>query len=134
VHMFETRTLPEQMDARAPDGSEVRLLLNIPGRGGMAPFRLHPNEVSKAVTHLTVEEVWYVVGGRGTLWRDSEGTSRCDDLQPGCCVTIPLGTRFQFRAAADSALDIIGVTMPPWPTDREEAVRTKDYWEPNVPA
>jgi hypothetical protein len=36
MRMLETRVLPEQMDARAPDGSGVRLLLGVPGRGGMA--------------------------------------------------------------------------------------------------
>ena len=130
---FETKDLPAAMDARAPDGSEVRVLLNIPGRGGMAHFRLHPGQVSKLVTHRTVEEIWYVVDGRGELWRRLEDKSECVELKAGRCVAVPLGTHFQFRAAQDSGLDIIGVTMPPWPTDREEAVRTTDHWSPNVP-
>ena len=65
---FETRMLPIQPDAIAPDGSAVRLLLELRG-GGMAHFELGPHQVSKAVTHRTVEEIWYFVSGQGQMWR-----------------------------------------------------------------
>ena len=38
---FETRLLPVDHDAVAPDGSEVRILLGLKG-GGMAHFSLGP--------------------------------------------------------------------------------------------
>ena len=135
---FETKQLPAERDAIAPDGSEVRLLLQIPERGSMAHFRLAPGQVSKRVTHRSVDEIWYILRGRGQLWRWSfGGEENTVDLEPGACVTIPVGTHFQFRADLSSDLDILGVTMPPWPTDREEAVRTEDHWSPTsteVPA
>ena len=62
---FSTRVLPTQRDAVAPDGSDVRLLPRLK-EGGMIHFELAPNRVSKAVTHRTVEEIWYFVGGRGS--------------------------------------------------------------------
>jgi mannose-6-phosphate isomerase-like protein (cupin superfamily) len=52
-------------------------------------------------------------------------------LLGGVCLTIPLGTRFQFRSVGDSALSAIGVTMPPWPGDGE-AVEVRGPWQPAV--
>lgn len=53
------------------------------------------------------------------------------DLHPGVCLTIPLGTHFQFRSLSDGPLAAIGVTMPPWPGDGE-AVRVSGNWEPTL--
>jgi hypothetical protein len=39
---------------------------------------------------------------------------------PGICVTIPAGTRFQFRTLGDAPLAAFGVTMPPWPDEGEK--------------
>lgn len=131
--VFETKKLPVATDAVAPDGSEVRILLGIRERGSMAHFRLGAGQVSKRVTHRTVDEIWYILGGKGQLWRwQFGGTEDIVDLEPGVCVTIPVGTHFQFRADPSDRLDILGVTMPPWPIDREEAVRTEDHWPPHL--
>lgn len=130
---FQTKPLAETKDDIAPDGSEVRVLLRIPQRASMAHFRLQPGQISKCVTHRTVDEIWYVLSGKGQLWRwqfggeDKEG--REVDLDPGICVTIPVGTHFQFRAGGSVPLDILGVTMPEWPLDREEAIRSDDHWQ-----
>jgi len=48
----------------APDGSDVRVLLGLAG-GGMAEFELGAGKVSAAVTHRTIDEIWYVLEGRG---------------------------------------------------------------------
>jgi mannose-6-phosphate isomerase-like protein (cupin superfamily) len=132
--IFEEKKLPALPDTKAPDGSEVRVLLNVSGRGGMAHFRLQPGQVSRLVTHRTVDEIWYVLRGKGQLvrWRLGMKEPEPVDLEADVCVTIPVGTHFQFRADASTQLDILGVTMPPWPQDREEAVRTVDHWPPNV--
>ena len=115
---FGTMALPAERTVLAPDGSEVRVLLRL-SSGSMAHFSLAPGAVSKAVRHRTVEEVWYVVGGRGQMWRHQDGRSEVVDLVPGICLTIPLGTHFQFRSTGTGPLEIIGVTMPPWPGDDE---------------
>ena len=59
------RTRP---NAVAPDGSDVRVLLRL-SRGSMAHFELAPGRVSRAVAHHAVEELWYVLGGQGQMWR-----------------------------------------------------------------
>jgi mannose-6-phosphate isomerase-like protein (cupin superfamily) len=65
---FETKQLPAAADAVAPDGSEVRVLLSLAG-GSMAHFELPPGRTSKAVAHRTVDEIWFVLSGRGEMWR-----------------------------------------------------------------
>lgn len=124
---FSTRQLPAAPDVLAPDGSEVRVLVSV-AAGSMAHFRLQPGQVSKAVRHRTVEEVWYVVAGEGHMWRRREdGIEEITVLTVGTALTIPVGTSFQFRAGPDDLLDIVGVTMPPWP-GADEAVPVAGAW------
>jgi len=59
---FELKLLGEGVDATAPDGTSVRLLLSLAG-GSTIHFELHAGAVSHAVAHRTVEEIWFVVGG-----------------------------------------------------------------------
>jgi mannose-6-phosphate isomerase-like protein (cupin superfamily) len=116
----------------APDGSEVRVLLRLAG-GSMAHFQLDPGEVSIAVMHRTVEELWFVVAGRGAMWRSLDGREEVVALQPGVSLSIPVGTRFQFRAEGDAPFAAVGVTMPPWPGEGE-AVTVEGAWAPTVAA
>ena len=129
---FATKPLPARADATAPDGTAVRLLLSLQ-RGSLAHFELPAGAVSHAVTHKTVEELWYVVAGRGALWRRSQGAESVETLKPGMAATIPLGTAFQFRAEAEGPLAFVAVTMPPWP-GMDEAVTVEGPWAPSVPA
>jgi mannose-6-phosphate isomerase-like protein (cupin superfamily) len=123
--------VPHHRDALAPDGSDVRVLLGLAG-GSMAHFTLAPGEISTAVTHRTVEEIWLFLAGRGELWRRQEDREEVVTVEPGVCVTIPLGTHFQFRSLGDAALVAVGVTMPPWPGD-QAAVTVTGPWRPTVP-
>ena len=63
MQKFETKRLPVERDTIAPDGSDVRVLLNLRG-GGMAHFELPPGHTSTPVTHKTVEEIWFFLSGR----------------------------------------------------------------------
>jgi mannose-6-phosphate isomerase-like protein (cupin superfamily) len=126
---FATLGLPEQPTVVAPDGSDVRVLLSLDG-GSMAHFTLAAGQVAHAVTHRTVEEVWFVVAGRGEMWRKQGEREETIALEPGVCLTIPRGTHFQFRASASEAVSAIGVTMPPWPGEGE-AVRVAGPWSPS---
>ena len=129
---FATRRLPADPDVVAPDGSDVRILLGLAG-GGMAHFALAPGQVSAAVAHRTVEEIWYVVAGRGQMWRSQDGREAIDELRPGVSLTIPLGTRFQFRCTGIEPLQAVAVTMPPWPGEAE-AVQVAGRWKPKAGA
>ena len=129
---FATKTLAAEPDATAPDGTAVRLLLQLAG-GSMAHFELPAGAVSHAVTHRTVEELWYVVAGRGLLWRRAGDRDSVETLAPGMAATIPLGASFQFRAGNDGPLAFVAVTMPPWP-GMDEAFAVEGPWTPTVPA
>jgi mannose-6-phosphate isomerase-like protein (cupin superfamily) len=121
-----TVTLPDGCDVIAPDGSEVRLLLALAG-GSMAHFSLPSGQVSQAVRHRTVEEIWYVLDGAGEMWRAGPLGETVVPLSPGVCLTIPVGVRFQFRSLGDGPLTAVAVTMPPWPGDAE-AERVEGKW------
>jgi mannose-6-phosphate isomerase-like protein (cupin superfamily) len=127
---FETKRLPSHPDAVAPDGSDVRILLGLE-RGGMAHFELGPGLVSQAVTHRTVEEIWYVLSGRGQMWRKRGEQDEIVDLYAGVSLTIPLGTHFQFWSFGDEPLAAIGITMPPWPGEGE-AIPVEGAWTPTA--
>jgi mannose-6-phosphate isomerase-like protein (cupin superfamily) len=120
---FETMRLAAEPTEVAPDGSDVRVLLRL-GPGGLAHFELGPGQVSKATRHRTVEEIWYFVGGRGQMWRRQGDRTEIVDVDPGTCLTIPLGTDFQFRALGFEPLAAIGATMPNWPGP-DEAIQVE---------
>src|SRR5499427_4182214 len=123
---FTTMRLPRMADAVAPDQSNVRVLLQLHG-GGLAHFELAPGKTSRAVAHRTVEEIWYFVAGRGEMWRQQGERDEVVVVERGVCLTIPLGTRFQFRSFGDEPLAAVGVTLPPWPGDGE-AYEVKGKW------
>ncbi len=125
-----TKTLPDNYDVLAPDGSEVRLLLAMAG-GSMAHFRLPAGGVSLAVRHRTVEEIWYVIAGSGEMWRSLDGDSQTTPLSVGTCLTIPVGAAFQFRCVGSEPLAAVAITMPPWPGP-EEAEMAEGIWVPNA--
>jgi mannose-6-phosphate isomerase-like protein (cupin superfamily) len=49
-------------------------------------------------------------------------------VMPGDCLTIPVGTRFQFRTHGSAPLAAVAVTMPPWPGENEAGV-VEGRWE-----
>jgi mannose-6-phosphate isomerase-like protein (cupin superfamily) len=124
---FATLALPSAPHVIAPDGSDVRVLLGLSG-GSMAHFELPPGRTSRAVVHRTVEEIWYVLKGRGEMWRKQAQREETVQLEAGVCITIPMGTCFQFRSAADVALAAVAITMPRWPGEGE-AVTVAGPWE-----
>jgi mannose-6-phosphate isomerase-like protein (cupin superfamily) len=127
---FQTKSLPTHRDAVAPDGSDVRVLLEVRG-GGLAHFELAAGEVSVAVRHRSVEEIWYFLHGTGEMWRKSDDDESVVRVAAGVCITIPLGTSFQFRASAGEPLAAIGATIPSWP-GAGEALLVSGPWEPTV--
>lgn len=123
---FETKTLPRQPTAIAPDGAAVRELVAV-GGGTMAHFELAPGQTSAAVAHRTVEELWYFLSGAGHMWRKQGDREETVEVGPRTSVSIPVGTHFQFRATGDRPLTAVAVTMPPWPGP-DEAFAVEGPW------
>ena len=113
-------------DATAPDGSEIRLLIDhrhAARRASLVEVTLLAGQVSKPVWHRTVEEIWYVLEGQGQVWR-CPPTSEPDQVAPapvgpGDALTIPTGWRFQFSADSTAPLRFLCHTSPPWPGEDE---------------
>ena len=97
----------------------------------MAHFELPPGQISIPVAHRTVEEIWYILGGEGQMWRKQRDREEIADLVPDTCITIPLGTHFQFKSTGDVSLTAVAITMPPWP-NMEEAYEVEGQWPPSL--
>lgn len=126
MSQFATLPLPAAPTVTAPDGSDVRVLLSLAG-GSMAHFELAAGQTSLAVVHRSVEEIWFVVSGRGEMWRRQGEHEEVVTLEAGVCLTIPVGTHFQFRASSTQSVAAVGITMPPWPGP-DEAVQVPGHW------
>lgn len=106
-------------------------VLAVASRGSMAHFTLPPHGVARAVRHRTVEELWFIVSGRGRMWRCDADTEDVVELEHGLSLAIPRGTSFQFRSDSAEPLRVVGVTMPSWPGD-DEACLVKGPWDATV--
>jgi mannose-6-phosphate isomerase-like protein (cupin superfamily) len=123
---FETVRLEDAQPVLAPDTSEILPLARLDG-ASMAHGTLGPGRVSSAVTHRTVEEIWYVLGGRAELWRKQGDREGIDEVGPGTSITLPLGTSFQFRTVGSEPFVFIMCTLPPW-AGEDEAIHVPNYW------
>ena len=127
-------------DVTAPDGSEIRLLLderNGAARASLCEVSLPAGGVSRPVWHQTVEEIWYVLEGKGQVWRCpphmEADTFAPVDVKPGDALTIHTGWRFQFSAGETSPLRFLCYTSPPWPgPDEAQPAALGGLGEPTV--
>ncbi len=130
---------PEEADTRAPDGSEIRLLVGREHgatRASLCEVVLPAGKVSRPVWHREVEEVWYILEGEGDVWRCPAGVAPKTlvpvRVQAGDALTIPKTWRFQFRASRRGALRFLCYTAPPWPgADEAQPAGASGLWPPN---
>ena len=119
--------LPDAPNYTAPDGAQIRLLLEN-NQGGVAHCILEKDTVSITTRHKTVSEFWYVLSGAGEIWLKRAGQEQVIDLIPGVCLEIPVGTIFQYRANAKQDLKFLCMTMPPWSgPDEAEMISESHY-------
>ncbi len=123
---LDAKTLPDHYDTLAPDGSEIRLLLEAHG-ASMVHCTLPAGKVSLPVYHQTVEELWYFISGDGEVWRKNDRQEIVTPVKAGTSLSILPGTSFQFRNTGKDPLCSIIATMPPWPGSGE-AIETKGTW------
>ena len=121
-----TKQLSSTYDYLAPDGSEIRLLAAT-GAGGLCHCTLPSGKTSSPVKHESVQELWYVLAGKGEIWRNDGHDDLVTPSEPGVSLLIDPGTRFQFRCLGPLPLEILIVTMPKWP-GAHEAEAAPGYW------
>lgn len=126
---FQTVQMPVPSEP-APDGSRIYPLVRT-GQTSVGLIELRPDQITAPVYHQTIEEVWYVLEGRGQLWRKQDDHEETVDLLAGTCVTIPTGASFQFRSDGAEPLRMLMMTIPPWPGP-DEAVAAEGKWQPGV--
>ena len=130
---FDHARRSEAPDTHAPDGSEIRLLVQHSG-ASMCEVSLPPGGVSIPVRHRTVREIWYFLEGEGEVWRQApDREAQTVRVTPGSALTIPLGCRFQFRNTGPGALRFLCITTPPWPGEQEAIVEPErgQWWVPS---
>ena len=63
------------------------------------------------------------------MWRKPTQHEEIVSLVPGVCLTIPVGTHFQFRSTGRKPLAAVAVTIPPWPEEQEAGI-IEGKWQP----
>ena len=113
-------------DGTAPDGSEIRLLVDrrhSARQASLCEVTLPAEQVSRPVWHRTVEEIWYFVEGSGQVWRCPPGVDPksvpSEPVGPGDALVIPTEWQFQFCADAAGPLRFLCYTSPSWPGPEE---------------
>ena len=127
---MKSTVLPEIPDAKSPAGADIRFIMD-GDTGNMIHSTVPPKQTNRATVHATVSEFWYVLEGKGEIWRKKGSESGVTALVPGTSIDIPVGTTFQYRNIVDSDLKFICIAMPPWPGD-SEATHVDGKWEPSV--
>ena len=128
---MQTRTFPPNPEGRSPAGAEIRFLME-GTTGGMIHSTVPPGQVNRATVHATVSEFWFVLSGKGRIWRRDDVGEDTTVLEHGVSIDIPVGTAFQYRCDGDEPLRFICVTMPPW-VGASEATFVDGPWQPNAP-
>lgn len=116
-------------DAIAPDGAEIRVLLDrLQGamRLSLAEALVKPGERTACVSHRTIEEIWYIVGGTGRFRRlaPDGNDEQTAEIALGDALLIPTGYRFWVENTGHDDLIFLCCGTPPWP-GHEEAI----VWE-----
>lgn len=127
--MKET-TLPPEADAKSPAGAEIRFIMD-GTTGNMIHSTVPAGQINRATVHENVSEFWYILEGKGEIWRRDGAAEKTTCLVPGVSIDIPAGTAFQYRNVEQKPLKFICITMPPWPGDHE-ASHLEGAWEPTV--
>lgn len=122
--------LSDSFDAKSPAGADIRFLMDGP-TGNMIHSTVPAGQINRATRHKSVSEFWFVLEGRGQIWRSDGETARTVDLVPGVSIDIPAGTAFQYRCDGAAPLTFICISMPPWPGD-DEADYVDGVWPATV--
>lgn len=127
---MKSRLFPEVPNAHSPAGAEIRYLME-GDTGNMIHSSVPPGQVNRATVHASVTEFWFVLSGKGEIWRRNESGEVTTLLESGVSLDIPVRTEFQYRCIGSEPLEFICVDMPPWPGAHEAAV-VEGPWSPTV--
>jgi mannose-6-phosphate isomerase-like protein (cupin superfamily) len=75
---------------------------------------VQPNNSSNLHSHDDMEEIFYIVSGRGRIRIDDEE----EDIEPGSCIYIPTGASHQLINNGNEILEVVAASSPPFNLDR----------------
>ena len=127
IKTIKTQCLFNAEHILGPDGSEIRELVATDS-ASMVHCTLYPGAISRAVRHKSVEELWFIIEGRGQFWRKTARSSTIIKISKGTSLNIPKNVDFQFRNNGTMNLEAIIMTIPPWPGNHE-AIISEGPWE-----
>jgi mannose-6-phosphate isomerase-like protein (cupin superfamily) len=124
-------TRSDTPDAIAPDGAEIRVLLDrLQGatRLSLAEALVKPGERTAYVSHRTSEDIWYIVRGTGRFHRltPDGGAEQNAEVAPGDALLIPTGYRFWVENTGSDNLVFLCCGTPPWPGNDEAILWEED--------
>lgn len=122
--------LPTTPDAKSPAGADIRFIMD-GTTGNMIHSTVPPGQINRATVHKSISEFWYILEGKGEIWRKDKVEERITSLVKGVSIDIPVGTAFQYRNVGRTPLKFICISMPPWPGD-DEATHLDGAWEPTI--
>lgn len=122
--------LPALPDAKSPAGADIRFIMD-GATGNMIHSTVPVGQINRATIHATVSEFWYILEGKGEIWRRDQVDERVTQLEAGVSIDIPVGTAFQYRNVGTVPLKFICIAMPPWPGD-DEATHLDGVWTPTL--
>lgn len=124
---MEKRRRSERPTATAPDGAEIRDLIDR-GQGAervsLAEALVRPGGRTAKVYHRTqYEEIWYILRGTGTFHLHRPGAAREEEahVEPGDAVLVPPGHGFWVENVGTSDLVWLCCGSPPWASLEDEA-------------
>lgn len=124
---MKSKNMPKEYQNISPAGAEVKELMENEYMS-LAYLTMKAGKVSKAVTHKTVLEIWYILSGTGEIWWKSKNEEKIINLEPGMSIDIPLGVEFQYRSANSNDLVFLCMTTPPWPGHHEVKYLENGVW------
>jgi mannose-6-phosphate isomerase-like protein (cupin superfamily) len=124
------KQLSEDPDESATDGAEIRLVFSAK-EASVVHCTLPPKAVSVATCLIDIHEIWYFVGGQGSIWlkQEDEAEGEEKEIGPGTCLTIPSGIHFQYRSTMRDPLTFLCVTMPPFQSNETNSVAVEPHWK-----
>lgn len=128
--VLKQTTLPRTPDAKSPAGADIRFIMD-GDNGNMIHSTVPPGQINRATVHATVSEFWFVLDGKGEIWRRDETGEQVTALSAGTSIDIPVRTAFQYRNVGNEPLNFICISMLPWPGDHE-ATHLNGKWEPSI--
>lgn len=127
---MKAAVLGDEADGKSPAGADIRILMDSV-HGNMIHSTVPPGQVSRATVHATISEFWYILEGRGEIWRRDGGGENVTQLVAGASIDTVVGTTFQYRNVGEVDLKFICISKPRWPGG-DEASHVAGAWEATI--